>query len=88
MVPFTLGSIAFYTAPSDPPGGLWLIADGRAISRAFYAEYFALVGTTYGAGDGSTTFNIPNIEKRIVGNGAVSAIILVQYPSREGAVYH
>jgi microcystin-dependent protein len=64
-----------------------MIADGREISRAFHAEYFALVGTTYGAGDGTTTFRIPLIEKRIVGNGAVSAIILVQCPSGKAAVH-
>jgi len=42
------------------PSG-WLLADGSAVSRTVYAELFAAIGTTYGAGDGSTTFNLPNI---------------------------
>ena len=42
----------------------WLLCDGRAISRANYSELFAVIGTTYGAGDGSTTFNIPNKKGR------------------------
>jgi microcystin-dependent protein len=39
----------------------WLLCDGSAISRTTYANLFAIIGTTYGAGDGSTTFNIPNM---------------------------
>ena len=42
-----------------PPSG-WLICDGSAISRTTYADLFAVIGTSYGAGDGSTTFNLPN----------------------------
>lgn len=82
-----LGSISLYIGPSDPPGGFWMLCDGRAISRAFHAEYFALVGTTYGAGDGSTTFNIPSIEKRTIGNAALWSIVLVQCPSGKEAVH-
>lgn len=40
-----------------PPGWLW--CDGSALSRVDYAELFAVIGTTFGEGDGSTTFNIP-----------------------------
>lgn len=43
------------TAPTG-----WLICDGSAVSRATYADLFAVIGETYGAGDGSTTFNIPD----------------------------
>jgi microcystin-dependent protein len=39
----------------------WLLADGSAISRVTYADLFAAIGTTYGVGDGSTTFNLPNM---------------------------
>ena len=42
-----------------PPTG-WLICDGSAVSRTTYAELFKAIGTSYGAGDGSTTFNLPN----------------------------
>lgn len=49
-----------YTAASAAPPG-WLAANGAAISRAVYASLFAAIGTTYGAGDGSTTFNLPDL---------------------------
>lgn len=41
-------------------------ADGAAVSRTTYAALFAAIGTTYGAGDGSTTFNVPHISGRVV----------------------
>lgn len=44
-----------------PPTGL-LVCDGAAISRVKYAALFAAIGTVYGAGDGSTTFNVPRIK--------------------------
>lgn len=49
-----------YFAGTVAPNG-WLIADGRIISRTAYADLFAAIGTTYGAGDGSTTFAIPDM---------------------------
>lgn len=48
------------TAPSQ-----WLICDGSAVSRNLFAALFAVLGTTYGAGDGSTTFNVPNLAGRL-----------------------
>jgi microcystin-dependent protein len=45
---------------STPPTG-WLNCDGSAVSRTTYASLFAVVGTTYGAGNGTTTFNLPNL---------------------------
>ena len=53
-----VGTIQTYGGNTAPDG--WLICDGSAISRTLYAELFAVIGTTYGVGDGSTTFNIPN----------------------------
>jgi microcystin-dependent protein len=50
-------------AGATPPTG-WLACDGAAVSRSTYAALFALIGTTYGAGDGSTTFNLPNLYGR------------------------
>jgi hypothetical protein len=47
------------TTSSYPTG--YLRADGSAVSRVSYADLFALIGTTYGSGDGSTTFNLPNL---------------------------
>lgn len=43
----------------------YLLCDGSAYSRTEYADLFAVIGTTYGAGDGSTTFNVPNLKGRV-----------------------
>ena len=51
-------------ASSKVPGG-YLPCDGRAVSRTTYANLFKAIGTTYGAGDGSTTFNLPDFQGRI-----------------------
>jgi len=48
---------------SAPPG--WLLCDGSAVSRTTYADLFAAIGTTFGAGNGSTTFNVPNLKGRM-----------------------
>ena len=58
-----VGMIAPYGGTTDP--AYWLICDGRAVSREAYAELYAVIGTTYGVGDGSTTFNIPNLQGRV-----------------------
>src|SRR5678816_482815 len=66
-----LGSLLDYAGPTPPPG--WLIADGRAVSRTTYSELFQVLATYWGAGDGSTTFNLPNFGGRVaVGAGAVT----------------
>jgi microcystin-dependent protein len=56
----TLTAFAGATAPSG-----WLMCDGSAISRSTYSDLFTVVGTTYGAGDGSTTFNLPDLRGRV-----------------------
>lgn len=45
----------------------WLVCDGSAVSRTFYVRLFGVIGTQFGAGDGSTTFNLPNIPGPIAG---------------------
>ena len=59
--------IAAGTVPSG-----WLACDGAAVSRVTYATLFALIGTTYGSGDGITTFNLPEIKAVVVDNTADS----------------
>ncbi|WP_346984382.1 phage tail protein [Chryseobacterium sp. POE27] len=54
-----------YTAASTVPAG-YLECNGTAISRTTYATLFAAIGTTYGAGDGSTTFNLPDLRGEFV----------------------
>jgi microcystin-dependent protein len=61
-----LGGMLEFTG-TTAPNGSFVLPFGQAISRTAYAAYFAMVGTTYGAGDGSTTFNV--VDKR----GRVSA---------------
>jgi microcystin-dependent protein len=56
------GTIALWAA--DLPPANWLICDGSAVSRATYASLFNAIGTKYGVGDGSTTFNLPNLKGR------------------------
>lgn len=60
---FAPGSIAFF-AQADAPTN-WLVADGRAVSRTTYSDLFSAIGTTYGAGNGSSTFNLPNLMGRV-----------------------
>jgi microcystin-dependent protein len=58
------GSVISYAASTAPTG--WLKANGAAISRTTYSVLFAAIGTTYGAGDGSTTFNIPELRGEFI----------------------
>ena len=57
MVPS--GAVMYFAGQTAPSG--WLKANGAAVSRTAYAALFAAIGTTYGAGDGSTTFNLPDL---------------------------
>lgn len=52
------------TSVTAPAG--WLLCDGSAVSRTTYAGLFAVIGTWYGVGDGSTTFNLPDLRGRVV----------------------
>ncbi|MEM6836275.1 MAG: phage tail protein [Cyanobacteria bacterium P01_C01_bin.120] len=52
------GTVAYFASTSPPQG--WLKRNGAAISRTAYADLFVAIGTTYGNGDGSTTFNLPD----------------------------
>ena len=51
-------------AGTTVPSG-YLLCDGSAVSRTTYKDLFEVIGTTYGAGDGSTTFNLPNMKGKI-----------------------
>ncbi len=59
-----ISSIMPYLKATAPEN--WLICDGSAISRTDYSELFNAIGTTFGEGDGSTTFNLPNIKGRTI----------------------
>lgn len=63
---FPVGSVSAYAGETVPTN--WLRCDGQEVSRTEYSELFNAIGTTYGAGDGSTTFNLPdlNTENRTI----------------------
>lgn len=54
-----LGIINAFGGTTAPEG--WLLCQGQAISRTEYADLFAVIGTNFGSGDGSTTFNLPDL---------------------------
>lgn len=69
-VGFVTGDLKPWVAPILPAAG-WLLADGSHISRSLYADLFAVLGTRWGAGDGATTFALPDLRGRgLLGAGA------------------
>jgi hypothetical protein len=58
-----VGSMHIFAGTTAPTG--YLISDGRAVSRSIYASLFTVVGTSFGSGDGSTTFNLPNPDSNV-----------------------
>jgi microcystin-dependent protein len=57
------GEMKMWPAANAPSG--WMLCEGGAISRTTFAALFALIGTTYGVGDGTTTFNVPDMRGRV-----------------------
>lgn len=80
------GMIMFFPK-STPPNGNWLVCDGRAVSRTGYPNLFAMIGTQYGPGNGSTTFNVPYLIDRTVwgGTSTVGAYLQPGLPNITGA---
>ena len=58
-----VGSVTAYAGSTAPSG--WLLCFGQAVDRTAYAQLFGVVSTTYGTGDGSTTFNLPDLRGRV-----------------------
>lgn len=80
-----IGTI-FAFAGNDIPSG-YLPCNGSAISRTTYADLFAVIGTTYGAGDGSTTFNLPNLNNNsfLEGSDTVGTVKSAGLPNITGS---
>ncbi len=76
-----VGSIIPYGGTVSPDTAIWLLAYGQAVSRTTYAALFALYGTTFGPGDGLSTFNLPNLRGRVIvgldNMGGASANVIV-----------
>ena len=64
------GTIIMYGADAAPDG--WQLCQGAAISRTTYAALFAVIGTNFGAGNGSSTFNLPNFSDRVAAGKATN----------------
>jgi microcystin-dependent protein len=70
---FPAGAVMMWAGPTPPAG--WMICDGTAISRAGFPSLFANIAVTWGAGNGTTTFNIPDFRDRVpVGNSGTKAL--------------
>ena len=84
-----VGTVAMYAGHTAPAG--YLFCDASAVSRTTYPELFAVIGTTYGAGDGSTTFNLPDMRGRVplgVGTGDAADATAHALADKEGAETH
>lgn len=76
--------IAFAGNPESAPSG-YLPCDGSPVSRTTYATLFATIGTTYGTGNGSSTFNLPNLTDRFIqGSATAGGIIDAGLPNITG----
>lgn len=68
-----IGEITMFAGASAPNG--WLMCDGAQVSRSAYARLYGIIGTTWGTGDGSTTFNVPDLREAVpVGAGTQAAV--------------
>jgi microcystin-dependent protein len=87
-VPYVIGAVIDYAGTTEPSG--WLFCYGQAISRTSYASLFGAIGTTYGVGDGSLTFNLPDLRGRVVAGqddmGGASANRLTAPASTVGGI--
>lgn len=84
-----IGAVLDFAGPNAPDG--WLICDGRLLSRTTYSALFAVIGTYWGSGDGSTTFALPPTPGRsCVGPGSVidetGATVTFAFATHRGAV--
>lgn len=88
VVGFVAGDLKPWPGAAVPAG--WLDCDGALVSRATYAALFAAIGTAWGAGDGSTTFALPDLRRRtLVGAGGTGTATLANtVGSRGGAETH
>lgn len=62
IIPYLVPSGVMMDWPALVPPSGWLICDGSAVSRTTFSNLFGLIGTTFGAGNGTTTFNLPNMQ--------------------------
>lgn len=82
-----IGTVAAFANSTLPAG--WLACDGTAVSRTTYVNLFNKIGTTYGNGDGNTTFSLPNLTNRFIqGNSTVGTVKAAGLPNITGSFGH
>ena len=80
------GSVIAWAANTTPNG--YLLCNGAAVSRTTYAALFAAIGTIYGTGDGSSTFNLPNLTDRFIqGSGTAGTVKAAGLPNITGTLW-
>lgn len=83
------GMFGLFHATDVPEG--WLLCNGATVSRTTYSRLFAKIGTKYGAGDGSTTFTLPNLDGRVLqgttNTGNVGNYLEASLPNTTGTLY-
>jgi microcystin-dependent protein len=87
-----------FAGAATPPG--WLLCQGQAVSRSTYADLFGVIGTAFGVGDGSTTFNLPDLRDRAAvgasgskalgsaGGSATAALAAANIPAHTHSINH
>ena len=86
---FTSGMLMPFAGTSAPTG--WLLAYGQAVSRSTYSSLFTAIGTTYGSGDGSSTFNLPDLRGRVAAGkddmgGSAAGVITSSQSNSDDAI--
>ena len=80
------GTIIAFAGNTLPKG--YLLCDGSKVSRTTYKKLFDVIGTTYGAGDGKTTFTLPNLIGRFLeGSSAAGSYLKAGLPNLTGRIY-
>lgn len=77
------GAVQAFAGTTTPDG--WLFCDGSSVSRTDYVDLYSVIGDTYGNGDGSTTFNLPNlVDKFIEGSATAGTVKAAGLPNITG----
>lgn len=81
------GLFMWWTQTTAPDG--WLICDGSQVSRITYSDLFSVIGTTFGSGDGSTTFTLPDLRAAFVrGAGSMAGYEIIFGQIQESTSFH